>query len=118
MKKRILLTAAVVLMSVCANAQMFSVQSDQQMQMQQNQQMMQQFGNQNALQSNGMFAPAPLGEMNQDLFITDPAYDPIMDMDHGGEGDLPGTVAPIGSGAVLLVAMGAAYAAMRRRKED
>lgn len=120
MKKRMLLTAAVVLMSICANAQMFGLQDEQQLLMQQNQQMMQmqQLGNQSAMESNGMFAPAVLGSMNQDLFITDPAYDPIMDMDHGGESDLPGNVAPVGSGAALLVAMGAAYAAMRRRKED
>ena len=115
MKNKILLTAVVVLMSVCANAQMFSVQNEQQQQLQQ----MQQFVNpQQSLQTEGIFNNVGMNEVGQDLFVVDLGVDPIMDLDHGGDSDQPGNVAPLGSGAALLVAMGAAYAFLRRRKED
>lgn len=126
MKNRIILTVLAVLMAVGAKAQMFSTSYEhevmQQQQMYEQQQMMlqgqvrsiyqqQQLGGQlfdnGTLQDGGLFNTTPNG------------YDPIMDvLGHGETGDQPGDIAPIGSGTALLVAMGAVYAAMRRRKEN
>lgn len=114
MKSRILLTAVAVMFSLCASAQMF-VQEERQTDVRF--QTMQTMQGMNAGQlgtSETMFGSVDATDI---MFAGDMGFDPVADIDHGGEGDLPGNVAPLGSGAALLVAMGAAYAAMRRRKE-
>lgn len=125
MKNRIILATVAVMMAVGAKAQMFSTPYEHEVMLQQ--QMMDE--QQKILQGQvySIYQQQLCGQsfdngMPQDggLFgTTQNGYDPIMDIiDHGGTGDQPGDIAPIGSGTALLVAMGAAYAAMRRRKEN
>lgn len=118
MKNRILLTAIALMFGFCASAQMFVQEERQMSNGMQNMQTMQPI--------QGM-QPGQLGtaetmfggvtDATNIMFNGDMGIDPIANFDHGGEGDEPGNVAPIGSGAAILVAMGAAYAALRRRKE-